>query len=421
VLSNEVEWIVWKEHAMATDRMALVDVVRKGQDPEADFLKEGVRWLVQELMEAEVSAQIGAERYERSEDRTAQRNGYRTRHWDTRVGTLELAIPKLRTGSYFPSWLEARKRSEQALVAVVAEAYVQGVSTRKVEALVQTLGIGGISKSEVSRMAASLDAQVAAFRTRRLDAEYPYVWVDARYEYVREDHRVQSMAVVIAYGVRADGVREVLGLEIGLSEDVILWREFLQRLVARGVRGVKLVISDAHPGLKQAVKEVFLGAAWQRCRVHVMRNLLARVPKSAQAMVAATVRTIFDQADRAAAETQPLQVIEALQARFPDVVQLLMEAEDEVLTFYDFPAEHRRQIYSTNPLERLHKELKRRSAVVGIFPNRQAVLRLFGALLAEQNDEWLVAGHRYMSEMSMRKLFIQGEEETPAQLEAKTA
>jgi transposase-like protein len=376
---------------------------------------------VQELMEAEVSAQIEAERYERSADRTAQRNGYRTRHWDTRVGTLELALPKLRTGSYFPRWLEARKRSEQALVAVVAEAYVQGVSTRKVEALVQTLGIAGISKSEVSRMAASLDAQVAAFRTRRLDAEYPYVWVDARYEYVREDHRVQSMAVVIAYGVRADGVREVLGLDIGLSEDVILWREFLQSLVARGVRGVKLVISDAHPGLKQAVKEVFLGTAWQRCRVHFMRNLLVRVPTSAQAMVAATVRTIFDQADRAAAETQLLQVIEALQARFPDVVQLLMEAEDEVLTFYDFPAEHRRQIYSTNPLERLHKELKRRSAVVGIFPNRQAVLRLFGALLAEQNDEWLVAGHRYMSEMSMRKLFIQGEEETPAQLEAKTA
>jgi putative transposase len=406
---------------MATDRMALVDVLRKGQDPEADFLKEGVRWLVQELMEAEVSAQIGAERYERTEDRTAQRNGYRTRHWDTRVGTLELAIPKLRTGSYFPSWLEARKRSEQALIAVVAEAYVQGVSTRKVEALVQTLGIAGISKSEVSRMAASLDAQVTAFRTRRLDAEYPYIWVDARYEYVREDQRVQSMAVVIAYGVRAEGVREVLGLDIGLSEDVVLWREFLQGLVARGVRGVKLVISDAHPGLKQAVKEVFLGAGWQRCRVHFMRNLLARVPKSAQAMVAATVRTIFDQPDRAAAEAQLLQVVEALGERFPAVTQLLLEAEGEILTFYDFPPEHRRQIYSTNPLERLNKELKRRSAVVGIFPNRDAVLRLFGALLAEQNDEWLVAGHRYMSEVSMRKLFIQAEEELPAQLEAKTA
>jgi putative transposase len=405
---------------MATDRMALVDVLRKEQDPAADFLQEGVRWLVQELMEAEVSAQIGAGRYERTDERTTQRNGYRTRPWETRVGTLELAIPKLRQGSYFPSWLEARKRGEQALVAVVAEAYVQGVSTRKVEALVQSLGIAGISKSEVSRMATSLDAQVTAFRTRRLDAEYPYIWVDARYEYVREDHRVQSMAVVIAYGVRADGVREVLGLDIGLSEDVVLWREFLQGLVARGVRGVKLVISDAHPGLKQAVKEVFLGAAWQRCRVHFMRNLLVRVPKSAQAMVAATVRTIFDQPDRAAAAAQLLQVVEALGERFPAVTALLLEAEGEILTFYDFPPEHRRQIYSTNPLERLHKELKRRSAVVGIFPNRVAVLRLFGALLAEQNDEWLVAGHRYMSEISMRRL-IQPEEELPAQLEAKTA
>ena len=406
---------------MATDRMALVDVLRKGEDSMADFLQEGVRWLVQELMEAEVSAQIGAGRYERTDERTTQRNGYRTRPWDTRVGTLELAIPKLRQGSYFPSWLEARRRGEQAVVAVVAEAYVQGVSTRKVEALVQSLGIAGISKSEVSRMATSLDAQVNAFRTRRLDAEYPYVWVDARYEYIREDHRVQSMAVVIAYGVRADGVREVLGLDIGLSEDVILWREFLQGLVARGVRGVKLVISDAHPGLKQAVKEVFLGAAWQRCRVHFMRNLLARVPKAAQAMVAATVRTIFDQPDRVAAEAQVLQVVEALGERFPAVTHLLLEAEGEILTFYDFPLEHRRQIYSTNPLERLNKELKRRSAVVGIFPNRVAVLRLFGTLLAEQNDEWLVAGHRYMSEMSLRKLFMQPEEEMPAQLEARTA
>jgi transposase-like protein len=401
--------------------VALLEILRKGEDQQADFLQEGVHWLVQELMEAEVSAQIGAERYARTPERTTQRNGYRPRAWDTRMGTLELAIPKLRQGSYFPSWLEARKRGEQALVAVVAEAYVQGVSTRKVEALVQSLGITGISKSEVSRMAASLDAQVTAFRSRRLDAEYPYLWVDARYEHVREDHRVQSMAVVIAYGVRADGVREVLGVDIGLSEDVVLWREFFQSLIARGVRGVKLVISDAHPGLKQAVKEVFLGAGWQRCRVHFMRNLLARVPKSAQAMVAATVRTIFDQPDRAAAEAQLLQVVEALGERFPAATQLLLEAEGEILTFYDFPPEHRRQIYSTNPLERLNKELKRRSAVVGIFPNRAAVLRLFGALLAEQNDEWLVAGHRYMSEISMRKLFSPPEEELPAQLEAKTA
>jgi transposase-like protein len=401
--------------------MALMDVLRKGQECEADFLQEGVRWLVQELMEAEVSAQIGAGRYERTDERMTQRNGYRTRPWDTRVGTIDLAIPKLRSGSYFPSWLEARKRGEQALISVVAEAYVQGVSTRKVEAVVQSLGIAGISKSEVSRMAASLDAQVEAFRTRRLEAAYPYVWIDARYEYVREDHRVQSMAVVIAYGVRADGVREVLGLDIGLSEDVATWRTFLQGLVTRGVRGVKLVISDAHPGLKQAVKEVFLGAGWQRCRVRFMRNLLARVPKSAQAMVAATVRTIFDQPDRPAAEAQLLQVVEALGDRFREAVQLLLDAEGEILPFYDFPPEHRRQIYSTNPLERLNKELKRRSAVVGIFPNRAAVLRLFGALLAEQNDEWLVAGHRYMSEVSLRKLFIRPEEEVPAQLEAKTA
>lgn len=407
---------------MATDRMALVDVLRKGEDPQADFLQDGVRWLVQELMEAEISAQIGAGRYERTQERTTQRNGYRTRPWDTRVGTLELAIPKLRSGTYFPSWLEARKRGEQALISVVAEAYVQGVSTRKVEALVQTLGIAGISKSEVSRMVASLDAQASAFRTRRLDADYPYIWVDARYEHVREDHRVQSMAVVIAYGVRVDGVREVLGVDIGLREDVVVWREFLQGLVARGVRGVKLVISDAHLGLKQAIKEVFLGAAYQRCRVHFMRNLLARVPKSAQAMVAATVRTIFDQPDRAAAEAQLLQVVEALGERFPTVTQLLLDAEGEILTFYDFPPEHRRQVYSTNPLERLNKELKRRSAVVGIFPNRQAVVRLFGALLAEQNDEWLVAGHRYMSEISLRKLFVQGvDDETPAQLEVKSA
>jgi putative transposase len=288
-------------------------------------------------------------------------------------------------------------------VAVVAEAYVQGVSTRKVEALVQALGIAGISKSEVSRLAASLDEQVEAFRTRRLEASYPYLWVDARYEHVREDSRVVSMAVIVAYGVRADGVREVLGMDVGLSEDVVLWRTFLQSLVGRGLKGVQLVISDAHPGLKQAIREVFVGAAWQRCRVHFMRNLLARVPKTAQAMVAATVRTIFQQPDRASAQRQLREVCQTLRARFPQAVALLEEAEEEIFTFYDFPTEHRRQIYSTNPLERLNKELKRRSAVVGIFPNRAAVIRLLGALLAEQNDEWLVGRH-YFSETSMHKL-----------------
>jgi putative transposase len=277
------------------------------------------------------------------------------------------------------------------------------VSTRKVEALVQSLGIDSLSKSEVSRLCASLDEQVRAFRERRLHAEYPYLWLDARYEHVREDGRVQSMAVVVAYGVRADGVRDVLGIAVEASEDLEIWRAFLQDLVARGVRDVRLVVSDAHPGLKQAVREVFVGAGWQRCRVHFLRNVLALVPKSSQAMVAATVRTIFAQVDRQAAQTQLRQVVSLLADRFPRVVRLLEEAEEEIFTFYDFPLAHRRQIYSTNPLERLNKELKRRSAVVGIFPTRAAVLRLLGAVLAEQSDEWRVGRH-YFSEVSMRQL-----------------
>ena len=386
---------------MAEDRMAVLERLRKGTEDGDDFLREGLRTFLHELIEAEVTAVIGAERHERTEERTTQRNGYRSRPFDTRLGTIEVAIPKLRSGSYFPSWLEPRRRSEQALVAVVAEAYVQGVSTRKVEALVQQLGITGLSKSEVSRMAQSLDEQGRIFRERRLDAAYPYLWLDARYEHVREAGRVQSMAVIIAYGVRSDGVREVLGVEVGLSEDVALWRTFLQGLVGRGLSGVRLVISDAHPGLKHAVREVFIGASWQRCRVHFLRNVLARVPKTAMAMVGATVRTIFEQADRKAAQTQLAHVCELLHERFPAVVTLLAEAEEEILTFYDFPQPHWRQIYSTNPLERLNKELKRRSQVVGIFPNRAAVLRLFSALLAEQTDEWLVGRH-YFSETSMR-------------------
>jgi putative transposase len=388
---------------MAEDKMTLLDVLRKGETPPEDFVRSAVQLVVRELMEADVSAQIGAERYEHSADRVTQRNGYRTRPWDTRVGTLELAIPKLRTGSYFPNWLEPRRRAEQALVAVVAEAYLRGVSTRKVEGLVQTLGIASLSKSEVSRLCESLDEQVTAFRQRRLDAEYPYLWLDARYEHVREDGRVVSMAVISAHGVRADGVREVLGIDVGLSEDVVLWREFLQGLIARGVRGVKLVTSDAHRGLKQAIAEVFVGAAWQRCRVHFVRNLEAQVPKHAQPLVAAAVRGIFQQTDRTSAQAKLRDVCTSLVGRFPKVVALLSDAEEEVLTFYDFPPEHWRQIYSTNPFERLNKELKRRSAVVGIFPNRGAVIRLLGAILAEQNDEWLV-GHRYFSETSMRKL-----------------
>lgn len=388
---------------MAEKSMTLLEGMRKGEGVETDFLREAVRRFVQDLMDEEVTALVGAERYERTEERANQRNGFRKRQWDTRAGSVDLAIPRLRTGTYFPSWLEPRRRSEQALVGVVAEAYVRGVSTRKVEALVQSLGIGGMSRSEVSRLCASLDVQVTAFRCRRLDAEYPYIFVDARYEHVREDDRVQSMAVVIAYGIRADGVREVLGADVTNSEGLEQWRAFLQDLVARGVRGVKLVTSDAHRGLKQAIKEVFVGAGWQRCRVHFLRNLLALVPKNAQAMVGATVRPIFQQTSRSGAQAQLQQVCAALKARFPKVVDLLGAAEEEILAYYDFPSEHWRQIYSTNPLERVNKELKRRSAVVGIFPNRASVLRLLGSLLCEQNDEWIVGKH-YFSEASMRKL-----------------
>ena len=383
--------------------MALLESLRNGDSPGLDFVREALSTFVHELMAEEVTAIVGADRYERSEERTTQRNGVRHRPWDTRVGTVDLAIPKLRAGSCFPSWLEPRKRSEQALVAVVAEAYLRGVSTRKVEAVVQSMGIAGLSKSEVSRLCSSLDSQVKAFRTRRLDGEYPYVFLDARYEHVREDDRVQSMAVIIAYGVRADGLREVLALDVILSEDLEQWRGFIQGLVARGIRGVRLVTSDAHPGLKRAIAEVFLGASWQRCRVHFLRNLLARVPKAAQPMVAATVRTIFHQDSRDQAQAQLRHVCATLEGRFPKLVEMLTAAEEEILTFYDFPREHWRQVYSTNPLERLNKELKRRSAVVGIFPNREAVLRLLGALLAEQNDEWLVQRH-YFSEESMAKL-----------------
>ena len=264
---------------MAEESVALPKGLGKGEEA-GDFLRDTLRKALQEMMTEEVAAIVGAGRYERTEERTTQRNGVRHRPFDTRLGTIDLAIPNLRTGSYFPAWLEPRRRAEQALVAVVAEAYLKGVSTRKVEDLVQSLGIAGMSKSEVSRLCASLDAQVSAFRTRRLDGEYPYLFLDARYEHVREDERVQSMAVVIAYGIRSDGVREVLALDVSTAEDLEHWRGFLQDLVARGVRGVKLVTSDAHPGLKRAIAEVFLGAGWQRCRVHFVRNPWQECPRA---------------------------------------------------------------------------------------------------------------------------------------------
>jgi putative transposase len=390
---------------MAKGRMDLSTFVGKLlEEQDGDVLREGIRVLSQALMETEVAGLIGADRYERTSDRQTYRNGYRLRTWDTRVGTIELAIPKLRAGSYFPSLLEPRRRAERALLAVVQEAYVHGVSTRKVDDLLRALGLDGMSKSEVSRICAELDAEVAAFRSRGLEGEHPYVWIDATYHKVRQDGRVQSMATVVAIGVAATGERQILGVDAGPSEDRAFWTAFLRGLVKRGLRGVRLVISDAHEGLQRAVAAVLSGTTWQRCRVHFMRNLLATVPRSAREPVAAIVRTIFAQPDAATAHTQLRKVVEGLRARFAQAAELLEQAAEDVLAYLHFPGAHRRQLHSTNPLERLNKEIKRRSAVVGIFPHRDALLRLVGALLAEQDDEWAVADRRYFSAESMQQL-----------------
>jgi len=385
-------------------RMALTELLRKAQmEGDVDFLKEGVRVLAQAVMELELSQQIGAERYERTPERTNQRNGYRDRPWDTRVGTIPLKVPKVREGSFYPSLLDPRKRAERALVAVVQEAYVQGVSTRRVDDLVQALGMNGISRSQVSRLCQELDAEVERFRNRRLEGAYPYVWLDATFLKVRENGRVVSMAVVMAVGVKATGEREVLGLDVGHSEDGAFWLQFLRGLVARGLSGVKLVISDAHEGLKGAIAAVLQGAAWQRCRVHFVRNALALVPKTAAQMVAATIRTVFVQPDPTSAREQWRRVAESFRPRFPRLAQLMDEAEADVLAYLAFPPEHWRQLWSTNPLERLNREVKRRTDVVGIFPNQASVIRLVGAVLAEQHDEWQVS-RRYFSAESLAKL-----------------
>jgi transposase-like protein len=384
--------------------MALADLLRKAEaDPGLDVLREGVRVLAEAVMELEVERHVGAARHERTPERTGQRNGYRERAWDTRVGAVTLGVPRVRDGSYFPALLEPRTRAERALVAVVQEAYVGGVSTRRVDDLVKALGMDGISKSQVSRLCAELDAEVERFRTRPLTAAYPYVWLDATFVKVREGGRVVSQAVVIAVGVTADGVREVLGVDVGPSEDGAFWLRFLRSLVARGLTGVQLVTSDAHAGLKQAIAAVFHGAAWQRCRVHFVRNALALVPKGAQQLVAATVRTVFAQPTAEAARRQWRQVADGFRDRWPRLAELLDEAEADVLAYLAFPPAHWRQLWSTNPLERLNKEVKRRTDVVGIFPNPAAAVRLVGALLGEQHDEWQV-GRRYLSAESLAPL-----------------
>ena len=392
---------------MAADRIALLEQLGKSAATgDVDFLRNAVKTMAEALMQLELAAKLGADRHERTPERLGQRNGYRSRAWDTRAGTIELAIPRPRRGSYFPSWLiEPRRRAERALVAVVQEAYVQGVSTRKVDALVRTLGMEGISKSEVSRLCSELDRSVKAFRERRLDERrYPYLWLDARYEKVREGGRIVSMAFLAAIAVNERGEREVLGCEVGAAESGAIWTALLRSLVARGLSGVVLVISDAHLGLREAIRATLLGATWQRCRVHALRDVLAHVPKAYQAMVAAFCRTIFAQPDAASAHDQLGIVAERIGASFPKAAETLLAAETDVLAYTGVPREHWSKVWSTNPIERLNRELARRTDVVGIFPNRDALVRLGGALLAEQHDEWLTADKRYLPQASLTRL-----------------
>jgi transposase-like protein len=389
------------------DLSELLDAIRAGGD--IDVIRRSVELVLQALIEAEATEVIGAGPHERTASRLNQRNGRRPRLLSTKAGDVELAIPKLRRGSFFPSVLERRRRIDRALFAVVMEAYVHGVSTRKVDDLVGALGLeAGISKSEVSRICSELDTDLEAFRTRSLGhVEFPYVFCDATYLKGRVRGRVVSRAVVVATGVTATGDREVLGVDVGDSEDGAFWTAFLKTLRARGLTGVQLVISDHHLGLKEAIGAVFLGAAWQRCRVHFMRNILAKVPKASTEMVAAAIRTIFAQPDTRHVRTQLDEVAHMLAGQFPDVSIMLTDAAEDVLAFSAFPQAHWRKIWSTNPLERLNGEIKRRTNVVGIFPNDASVVRLVTAVIVETHDEWAVAERRYLSEESMAKLYTQ--------------
>ncbi len=379
---------------MTDDMMNLRLAVEKSAD--ADLLREMIGFAAEKLMALEVSAKTGAGYGEKTTFRLAQRNGYRDRDWETRAGTVELRIPKLRTGSYFPSFLEPRRMAEKALTAVIQEAYIQGVSTRSVDDLVKAMGMSGISKSQVSRLCEEIDDKVKAFLDRPIEGEWPYLWIDATYLKVRRGGRIVSVAVIIAVGVNTDGRREVLGMEIGTSEAEAIWTEFLRKLTRRGLRGVRLVVSDAHEGIKAAVSKV-LCATWQRCRVHFMRNALAHAGKSGRRVVSAFIATAFAQDTPEAASAQWRNVADQIRPKVPKLATLMDSAEQDVLAYMTFPRQHWAKLHSTNPIERLNGEIKRRTEVVGIFPNDDAIVRLVGALLLEQNDEWVVQRSRYMT------------------------
>lgn len=385
---------------MADNSMALNDpLMQLGGE---DFLRELTEFMLNRIMDADVTARIKADRHERTEDRETYRNGYRDRAYNTRVGTLDLRIPKLREGTYFPSFLEARKLSEKALNAVIQEAWINGVSTRKVDALVQSMGMTGISRSQVSSVCRDIDGWVKDFLERPIEGDWPYLWLDATYVKVRKGGRVVSVAVIIACAVNSDGRREIIGMGIGESEAKAFWLTFLLSLKERGLQGVKLVISDSHSGLKAAIQQVFC-ASWQRCRVHFMRNVLCRVNKANQSVVRAALQQVFVQADAKAAHETWKTVAGQLEESFPSVAALMDDAEADVLAYFDFPKAHRVKLHSTNTLERLNKEVKRRADVVGIFPNEAGITRLLGAVLAEQNEDWLLQ-NRYMPQQSMLEI-----------------